>query len=72
MKDIYKQLRNADMQGVAPPQNWTTAAADEIQRLNGYLNWILQLTIEGSDDVPRSVLNEIQYAARDALKGDQP
>ena len=30
MTDILADLRNADMRGVSPPQNWTTRAADEI------------------------------------------
>jgi len=31
---IYRRLRDADARGVAPPQNWTTAAADEMLRLH--------------------------------------
>lgn len=34
---IYRRLRDADARGLAPPQNWTTLAADEIQRLNNRL-----------------------------------
>ena len=37
MVDIYKRLRNVDFKGLAPPQNWTTLAADEIQRLRTQL-----------------------------------
>ena len=33
MSDILEDLRRADARGVAPPQNWTTRAADEIARL---------------------------------------
>lgn len=37
MNDILSELRDADARGVAPPQNWTTRAADEIERLSiGY------------------------------------
>lgn len=35
--DIWEELRLADARGVAPPQNWTTRAADEIERLRGLL-----------------------------------
>ena len=33
MSDILSDLRNANKAGIAPPQNWTTRAADEIARL---------------------------------------
>ena len=33
MNDILSDLRRADADGVFPPQNWTTRAADEISRL---------------------------------------
>lgn len=35
--DILERLRDADKRGVAPPQNWTTEAADEIERLREVL-----------------------------------
>lgn len=35
--DILIDLRNADAAGIAPPQSWTTRAADEIQRLRARL-----------------------------------
>jgi len=37
MVDIYNRLRDVDFKGLAPPQNWTTLAADEIQRLRTQL-----------------------------------
>ena len=33
MDDLTQRLRDADRRGVAPPQNWTTLAADEIDAL---------------------------------------
>lgn len=33
MSDILQDLRDADRRGISPPQNWTTRAADEIERL---------------------------------------
>lgn len=36
--DILEDLRNADRKGVCPPQNWTTRAADEIERLRNALH----------------------------------
>jgi len=65
--DIYIQLRSADMQGLAPPQNWTTAAADEIQRLRSRLNWILQIARDGAER-PVRALDQIEDAAREALE----
>lgn len=38
MNDILHDLREADRRGVCPPQNWTTRAADEIERLRAELN----------------------------------
>lgn len=32
MNEMAKLLRDADARGVSPPQNWTTRAADEIER----------------------------------------
>ena len=65
--DIYMQLRTADMQGLAPPQNWTTAAADEIQRLRSRLHWILQVACDGAER-PVRALDQIEDAAREALE----
>jgi len=33
MQDILKDLFDADSQGISPPQNWTTRAAEEIRKL---------------------------------------
>lgn len=33
MKTLAEELRWADARGVAPPQNWTTRAADELEQL---------------------------------------
>jgi len=60
MVDIYKRLRNVDFKGLAPPQNWTTLAADEIQRLR------TQLT-EAKAEVERARIdswNEAVYACQ--------
>lgn len=37
MPDILHDLRLCDLRGVVPPQDWTTRAADEIERLRAAL-----------------------------------
>lgn len=37
MNDILHDLQEADRRGVNPPQNWTTRASNEIERLRNVL-----------------------------------
>lgn len=43
---ILADLRRANAMGVAPPQNWTTLAADEIERLRAALKVTKQAILE--------------------------
>lgn len=42
MDNILNDLREADKRGVAPPQNWTTRAADRIEKLEKALRYVLE------------------------------
>jgi len=46
---ILEDLRDADRRGVNPPQNWTTRAADEIERLRK------EITKRNARDLERSM-----------------
>ena len=59
---ILDDLRNADRKGVGPPQNWTTRAADEIEKLQYALREITEMNVETHEDA-----FEMQKTAMSAL-----
>jgi hypothetical protein len=60
---ILDDLRNADKKGLNPPQNWTTRAADDIEKLQYALREIIEMNVETHEDafemqkIAMSVLN---------------
>ena len=63
MTEIAERLRDADKRGVAPPQNWTTEAADEIERLRKECDAIEAQAVKNCDEV---------LALREQLAAAQP
>ena len=47
---ILDDLRDADSGGVNPPQNWTTRAADKIEKLQYALREIIEMNVETHED----------------------
>lgn len=52
---LEDELRIADVRGVAPPQNWTTRAADELAALRADAEnwrWLVRYASLGFDGAP--------------------
>lgn len=64
MNDILQDLRDADRKGVCPPQNWTTRAINEIERLKKVIERLEALG-NGWRDLKSSNIKRARYIAND-------
>uniref|UniRef100_A0A6H1ZSE3 Uncharacterized protein n=1 Tax=viral metagenome TaxID=1070528 RepID=A0A6H1ZSE3_9ZZZZ len=70
MNTILKDLRDVDRRGVAPPQNWTTRAANEIEDLEARLKEAeeaLNKLVRNARD-SENIYNYICEVIREALR----
>lgn len=75
MNAILDDLRRADSRGVAPPQNWTARAADEIDRLMKVIDRLgsveafeMSRAIDESNPCDKELLARIDFA-RQGING---
>jgi hypothetical protein len=57
--DIVERKRDADRRGVAPPQSWTTDAADEIERLRAEVDELRQSAADDEETITAAA-NELR------------
>jgi hypothetical protein len=76
MDNILEALRKADAKGLAPPQNWTTRAADEIQRLQDVVTRLgsmeafeMSRSVDKNNPADKELLARIEFA-REAVSTD--
>lgn len=74
--NVERQLRDADARGVAPPQDWTTRAADELEALRKdaeRYRWLRKRQVECAPHISIAEHAAQKFdAAIDAAMKDKP